>query len=387
MKPTGLPPKQGLYDPDFEHDACGAGFVVHVKGQKSHEIVSQALTILCNLAHRGACGADANSGDGAGILLQVPHTFFAGQAEALGFALPDAGQYGVGTAFLPQDDDERQICQNELQKITAEEGQRFLGWRDVPTDTRTLGATAIAAMPVVRQFFVGRGDAVTDPLHFERKLFVIRKRTAHALRAMGIGGSEKFYVPSLSARTLVYKGMLTPEQVGEFYPDLHDPSLESALALVHSRFSTNTFPSWERAHPYRMIAHNGEINTIRGNVNWMRARQHQFASALFGEDLPRILPIINAEGSDSAMFDNCLEFLALSGRSLPHAMIMMIPEPWTGHESMSADKKAFYQYHSCLMEPWDGPASVAFTDGTQIGAVLDRNGLRLSRATMSPKTI
>ena len=299
--------------------------------------------------------------------------------QALGFALPDAGAYAAGTAFLPQNDGERQICQNELQKITAEEGQRFLGWRDVPTDTRTLGVTAIAAMPVIRQFFVGRGENVTDPAAFERKLLVIRKRTAHSLRAMNIGGSEKFYVPSLSARTLVYKGMLTPEQVDEFYPDLHDPAMESALALVHSRFSINTFPSWERSHPYRMIAHNGEINTIRGNVNWMRARQKQFASVLFGDDLPKMLPIINAEGSDSAMFDNCLEFLTLSGRSLPHAVMMMIPEPWAGHESMSAEKKAFYQYHSCLMEPWDGPASIAFTDGTLIGAVLDRNGLRPSR--------
>ena len=379
MKPTGLPPKQGLYDPDFEHDACGAGFVVHIKGRKSHEIVRQALTILRNLAHRGACGADANSGDGAGILLQVPHRFFVSESTKLGFALPDAGLYGVGTAFLPQNDKERFICEEQLQAVIAEEGQRFLGWREVPTDSKTLGETAIAARPVIRQFFVGRGETITDALHFERKLFIIRKRTAHALRAAGIGGSEKFYVPSLSARTLVYKGMLTPEQVDEFYLDLHDPAMESALALVHSRFSTNTFPSWERSHPYRMIAHNGEINTIRGNVNWMRARQKQFASALFGDDLPKILPIINAEGSDSAMFDNCLEFLALSGRSLPHAMMMMIPEPWTGHESMSAEKKAFYQYHSCLMEPWDGPASIAFTDGTQIGAVLDRNGLRPSR--------
>ena len=379
MKPIGLPPKQGLYDPDFEHDACGAGFVVNIKGKKSHEIVSQALTILRNLAHRGACGADANSGDGAGILLQVPHTFLLKKCAEIGIALPDAGLYAVGTAFLPQADADRAVCEERLLTVIAEEGQQFLGWRDVPTDPKTLGETAIAAQPTIRQFFVGRGANITDAEHFERKLFVIRKRTAHTLKEMGLGGSERFYVPSLSARTLVYKGMLTPEQVDEFYPDLLDPVMESALALVHSRFSTNTFPSWERSHPYRMIAHNGEINTLRGNVNWMRARQKQFASALFGDDLPNILPIINAEGSDSAMFDNCLEFLTLSGRSLPHAMMMMIPEPWIGHESMSADRKAFYQYHSCLMEPWDGPASIAFTDGTQIGAVLDRNGLRPSR--------
>ena len=379
MKPTGLPPKQGLYDPDFEHDSCGAGFVVNIKGEKSHEIVSQALTILRNLAHRGACGSEANSGDGAGILIQVPHTFLAREAARTGITLPQPGQYGVGTAFLPADDAARAACKEILQSVTAEEGQAFLGWRDVPTDNRTLGETAIAAQPVIRQFFVGRGVNISDDQHFERKLCVIRKRAAHAGRKAGHGGSESFYIPSLSARTLVYKGMLMPEQVEEFYPDLADPDMASALALVHSRFSTNTFPSWERAHPYRMIAHNGEINTLRGNVNWMRARQAQFASALFGEDLPKMLPIINDEGSDSAMFDNCLEFLTLSGRSLPHAMMMMVPEPWTGHESMSAEKKAFYQYHSCLMEPWDGPASIGFTDGIQIGAVLDRNGLRPSR--------
>ena len=379
MRSTGLPPKQGLYDPDFEHDACGAGFVVNIKGNPSHEIVSQALTILRNLAHRGASGSEENSGDGAGILLQVPHTFLAREMSAAGAPLPAPGEYAVGTAFLPQDDAERTLCEGKLQSIVAEEGQTFLGWRDVPTDPSTLGDTAIAASPVIRQFFVGKGTGVTETAHFERKLCVIRKRTAHEVRQAGVGGSEKFYIPSLSSRTLVYKGMLTPEQVGEFYPDLSDPEMQSALALVHSRFSTNTFPSWERAHPYRMIAHNGEINTLRGNVNWMRARQAQFASDLFGDDLPKMLPIINDEGSDSAMFDNCLEFLTLSGRSMPHAVMMMIPEPWAGHESMSAERKAFYQYHSCLMEPWDGPASIAFTDGVQIGAVLDRNGLRPSR--------
>ena len=379
MKPTGLPPKQGLYDPDFEHDSCGAGFVVNIKGKKSHEIISQALTILRNLAHRGACGSEANSGDGAGILLQVPHTFLAREMARVGVTLPPAGQYGVGTAFLPPVAAMREACEEMLESVAAQEGQSFLGWRDVPTDHATLGETAIAAQPVIRQFFIGRGAGITDALHFERKLCVIRKRTAHTVRKEGYGGSDKFYIPSLSARTLVYKGMLMPEQVEEFYPDLGDREMESALALVHSRFSTNTFPSWERAHPYRMIAHNGEINTLRGNVNWMRARQAQFASALFGADLPKMLPIINDEGSDSAMFDNCLEFLTLSGRSLPHAMMMMIPEPWSNHESMSAEKKAFYQYHSCLMEPWDGPASIGFTDGVQIGAVLDRNGLRPSR--------
>ena len=379
MKPTGLPPKQGLYDPDFEHDSCGAGFVVNIKGKKSHEIISQALTILRNLAHRGACGSEANSGDGAGILLQVPHTFLAREMARVGVTLPVAGQYAVGTAFLPTHPGARSACEEILEAMTAEEGQEFLGWRDVPTDHSTLGETAIAAQPVIRQFFVGRGAGITDVLHFERKLCVIRKRSAHTVRREGLGGSDKFYIPSLSARTLIYKGMLMPEQVKEFYLDLADPDMESALALVHSRFSTNTFPSWERAHPYRMIAHNGEINTIRGNVNWLRARQAQFASALFGEDLPKMLPVINDESSDSGRFDNCLEFLTLAGRSLPHAVMMMIPEPWANHESMSPEKKAFYQYHSCLMEPWDGPASIGFTDGVQIGAVLDRNGLRPSR--------
>ena len=379
MNTGGLPPKQGLYDPDFEHDSCGAGFVVNVKGHKSHEIVQQALTILRNLAHRGASGSEENSGDGAGILIQVPHGFLAREMASAGVTLPPAGDYAVGTAFLPRDEAERRACEQTLQSVVAEEGQTFLGWRDVPTDAATLGETAIAAQPVIRQFFVGRGANAGDTLAFERRLLLIRKRSAHAVRKAGIGGSDKFYVPSLSSRTLVYKGMLTPEQVGEFYPDLSDPALESALALVHSRFSTNTFPSWERAHPYRMIAHNGEINTLQGNVNWMRARQSLFATKAFGDDLEKMLPIINDEGSDSAMFDNCLEFLVLSGRSMPHAVMMMIPEPWSNHESMSAEKKAFYQYHSCLMEPWDGPASIAFTDGVRIGAVLDRNGLRPSR--------
>ena len=379
MNTGGLPPKQGLYDPAFEHDACGAGFVVNVKGAKSHEIVRQALTILRNLAHRGASGSEENSGDGAGILIQVPHAFLAKEMAAAGMTLPAAGDYAVGTAFLPQDAAHRGVCERALVSTSAEEGQEFLGWRDVPTDPATLGDSAIAAQPVIRQFFIGRGENAADTQTFERKLLMIRKRTAHSVRKAGIGGSEKFYVPSLSSRTLVYKGMLTPEQVEEFYPDLSDPAMESALALVHSRFSTNTFPSWERAHPYRMIAHNGEINTLQGNVNWMRARQSQFASEAFGVDLPKMLPIINDEGSDSAMFDNCLEFLVLSGRSMPHAVMMMIPEPWSNHESMSAEKKAFYQYHSCLMEPWDGPASIAFTDGVRIGAVLDRNGLRPSR--------
>jgi glutamate synthase (ferredoxin) len=377
---TGLPPKQGLYDPNNEHDACGVGFVVNIKGNKSHEIVQQALTILTNLDHRGACGCEANTGDGAGILMQVPHKFLAAKAEEEGFTLPPAGEYGVGMIFVPKNPAHAVIVEKKLLAIVAQEGQKVLGWRTVPTDATTLGPTAKRSEPNVRQIFIGKGIiTATDPLAFERKLFVIRKRAEHEIRFGGVTGGEQFYVTSLSSRTIIYKGLLTTAQVAEYYPELGDPTVESAMALAHSRFSTNTFPSWERAHPYRYIAHNGEINTLRGNVNWMRARQALCESPLFDEDLKKILPIINPDGSDSAMFDNCFEFLVLAGRSLPHAMMMMIPEPWSNHESMSDEKKAFYEFHSCLMEPWDGPASIAFTDGTTIGAVLDRNGLRPSR--------
>jgi len=377
---TGLPPKQGLYDPSHEHDACGVGFVVNIKGAKSHEIVQQALTILTNLDHRGACGCEANTGDGAGILMQIPHEFLAAKAEDEGFILPEPGEYGVGMIFVPKNPAKAVDIEKKFQKIVAQEGQKVLGWRTVPTDNSTLGPTAVRSEPNVRQVFIGKGTiTATDSLAFERKLFVIRKRAEHEIRYGGVIGGEKFYFASLSSRTIIYKGLLTTAQVAEYYPELADTRIVSALALAHSRFSTNTFPSWERSHPYRYIAHNGEINTLRGNVNWMRARQALCESPLFDEDLKKILPIINADGSDSAMFDNCFEFLVLAGRSLPHAMMMMIPEPWSNHESMSDEKKAFYEYHSCLMEPWDGPASIAFTDGTTIGAVLDRNGLRPSR--------
>jgi glutamate synthase (ferredoxin) len=375
----GLPEAQGLYDPQFEHDACGVGFVVHIKGQKSHDIVRQALTILLNLRHRGACGCEPNTGDGAGILLQMPHTFLQQGCDDAGIALPAPGQYGAGNVFLPVDAAERRKCQRLFEEIIREEGQSFLGWRTVPVNNTTLGETAKAGEPVVQQAFIGRSPDLTDDLAFERKLYVIRKRAENAIRYIGGKGKRDFYVSSLSFKTLVYKGMFTSEQLAEYYPDLLDPAMETALALVHSRFSTNTFPSWERAHPYRYLAHNGEINTLRGNINWMHARQGMFASALLGEDLAKLLPVICTDGSDSAMFDNCLEMLVLAGRSLPHAIMMMIPEPWSNHPSMSDEKKAFYEYHSCLMEPWDGPASIAFTDGIRIGAVLDRNGLRPSR--------
>ncbi|WP_026079462.1 glutamate synthase large subunit [Spirulina subsalsa] len=376
MNSNKLPSKQGLYEPQFEHDACGVGFIVHKLGKKSHEIIEQALTILFNLDHRGACGCEPNTGDGAGILMQVPHKFLKKVAAAENINLPEPGQYGVGMIYSSRDPQQRQQSRQRFEQIVAEEGQQVLGWRDVPTNNSPLGATAQASEPFMEQVFIQRGANLTDDLAFDRKLYIIRKRS-HEIRATGL--DPCWYPASLSCRTMVYKGMLMPVQVGEYYPELHDPDMESALALVHSRFSTNTFPSWERSHPYRYIAHNGEINTLRGNINWMHARQSLFKSDLFGDDLEKIQPVINLEGSDSTIFDNALELLVLGGRSLPHAVMMMIPEPWTNHESMSAEKKAFYKYHSCLMEPWDGPASIAFTDGTMIGAVLDRNGLRPSR--------
>jgi glutamate synthase domain-containing protein 1 len=373
------PPKQGLYDPRFEHESCGVGFVVNIKGKKSHPIVQQALQVLRNLQHRGACGSEANTGDGAGILMQVPHVFLERACREMKIALPGPGEYGVGMVFLPPHPAERYKCEVLFEDIVATEGLRLLGWRTVPTEHSSLGQTAIASEPIVRQVFIARPDGLADDLAFERKLYVIRKLAKRGIRTAGLRGGEKFYVCSLSAKTMIYKGMLMPDQVEHYYPDLTDPSLESALCLVHSRFSTNTFPTWERAHPYRYVAHNGEINTLRGNINWMHARQSLFASDLFGDDLKKLLPVINEDGSDSAMFDNALEFLALSGRSLPHAVMMMIPEPWERHQSMDAEKRAFYEYHSCLQEPWDGPASIAFTDGVRIGATLDRNGLRPSR--------
>jgi len=376
----GPPPKQGLYDPQFEKDACGVGFVVNMKGRKSHSLVEQALQILVNLDHRGACGCEANTGDGAGILMQMPHEFFKVATAKSGFKLPNQGQYGVGMLFMPKDPAERETVKSALAKIIAEEGQTLLGWRDIPTDNSSLGETARAAEPFMMQVFVARNGSLKDDLAFERKLYVIRKVAEQRIRYGGkIPGGKWFYVSSFSCRTVVYKGMLMPEQVGKYYADLGDSDMTTGLALVHSRFSTNTFPSWDRSHPYRYIAHNGEINTLRGNINWMYAGQSNFQSDLFGDDIKKLLPVINTDGSDSAMFDNCVELLLLTGRDLPHVMMMMIPEPWENHESMSPEKHAFYEYHSCLMEPWDGPASIAFTDGIRIGACLDRNGLRPSR--------
>ena len=379
MTQIGFPPKQGLYNPQFEHDACGIGFVVNIKGKKSHTIVKQALTILKNLDHRGARGYEEATGDGAGILFQLPHSFFQHTCAALGIRLPEAGQYGVGIIFLPPDTEQRRFIEQRLEAVVREEGQEVLGWRDVPVDNSDLGESAKASEPVIRQIFIGRKVTSSDDLAFERKLYVIRRRAAREIRYNDVAGGRYFYAPSMSSRTIIYKGMLTPAQVGTFYRDLSDPLMESAIAVVHSRFSTNTFPSWERSHPYRYLIHNGEINTLRGNENWMHARQAMLASPLFGDDLRKLFPIMQEDGSDSSKFDNCLEFLVLTGRSLPHAVMMMIPEPWEGHENMNEEKRAFYEYHSSLMEPWDGPASIGFTDGVRVGAILDRNGLRPSR--------
>ncbi len=375
----GLPPKQGLYDPWFEHDACGVGFVADVLGRKSHDILRQALQVLRNLDHRGASGSEPNTGDGAGVLLQMPHAFLAEVCKKLRIPLPGPAEYGSGLVFLPRHPTHRRRLEERFEQIVQSEGQAFLGWRTVPSNSASLGDTARSCEPFIRQVFIGRNKNLADDLAFERKLYVIRKRAYSEIRAAGLDGGEYWYLPSLSFKTFVYKGMLLTEQLPEYFPDLRDPAMETGLALVHSRFSTNTFPSWERAHPYRYMAHNGEINTLRGNINWMHARGALFESDLFGDDIRKVHPVIDPNGSDSAMFDNTLELLVLAGRPLPHAMMMLIPEPWSNHETMDDDRKAFYQYHSCLMEPWDGPASIAFSDGRMIGAVLDRNGLRPSR--------
>ena len=364
---SALPAAHGLYDPRQEHDSCGVSFVADIKGRRTNKLVATALSALCNLEHRGATGAEANTGDGAGILLQIPDRFL---REVTGFPLPPAGHYAVGMAFLPLDEEERLKACAAIEVIAAYEGLSVLGWRDVPTDPSTIGASAVAVMPAFRQLFVS-DPAGSSGIELDRKVYPLRKRAEREV--------ENMYFPSLSARTLVYKGMFTTHQLQAFFPELGDPRIESALALVHSRFSTNTFPSWPLAHPYRLVAHNGEINTVQGNRNWMRARESMLATEAIPGDIGRLFPICNPAGSDTASFDEVLELLHLGGRSLPHAIMMMIPEPWENHPMMDPARRAFYQYHASLMEPWDGPASIAFTDGTLIGAVLDRNGLRPSR--------
>src|SRR5687767_4658986 len=370
---------QGLYHPANEHDACGVGFVAHIKGKKSHSIVEQGLTVLRNLTHRGAVGWDPKLSDGAGLLIQIPDRYFREEMARQGVKLPPRGQYGVGMVFLPRDPASRIACEYEIERAIKDEGQHILGWRDVAVDNSDLPEPAKKLEPVIRQVFIGRGRGVTVTDALERKLYIIRKSSGHAIQALKLQHAKAFYVPSMSARTLCYKGMLLAYQVGEYYLELKDARVESALALVHQRFSTNTFPSWDLAHPFRMICHNGEINTLRGNVNWIRARQGAIASPILGGDLAKIWPLIYDGQSDSASFDNALELLVMGGYSVAHAMMMMIPEAWENHTLMDPARRAFYEYHAAMMEPWDGPASIAFTDGRLIGATLDRNGLRPSR--------
>ena len=376
---TPRPRAQGLFEPDREFDACGVGFIADMKGRKSHKIVSSALHILENLEHRGAVGADPLAGDGAGVLVQIPHAFLAQECQLVGFSLPQPGNYAAGHVFMPRDARVRENCERIWSRIVSEEGLRLIGWRKVPVDNSSLSELVIGTEPVHQQVFIGRGDFEGDQDALERKLFVIRKRVSNAVRAEYKNRNHGHYTVSLSTRTLVYKGMFLSFQVKAYYKDLSDPRFTSALALVHQRFSTNTFPSWPLAHPYRMVAHNGEINTLRGNVNWMAARQSSVSTPLFGDDISKLWPISYEGQSDTACFDNALEFLTMGGYSLSHAAMMLIPEAWASNPQMDQERRAFYEYHAALMEPWDGPAAVAFTDGRQIGATLDRNGLRPAR--------
>ncbi|MGZ8361063.1 MAG: glutamate synthase subunit alpha, partial [Allosphingosinicella sp.] len=379
---TRLPPKQGLYDPRNERDACGMGFVADVKGRPSNQIIAQGLQILVNLDHRGGVGADPQMGDGAGCLIQIPDALFRDWAESGRLSLPPKGEYAVAMCFLPRDEPSCAAAMDRFERFIRIEGQVLVGWREVPVDLSAIGASVLPTMPVIRQAVIARGPNVKDQDAFERKLLAIRKQTQNPLedlaRKQDLPGLVDFYVASLSTRTLVYKGMLLAHQVGEFYTDLRNPLTVSALAMVHQRFSTNTFPSWRLAHPYRFIAHNGEINTLRGNVNWMNARRRTLESPLIGADLDKMWPIIPHGQSDTACLDNALELLVAGGYSLPHAVMLLIPEAWSDTR-MEPKRRAFYEYHAALMEPWDGPAAIAFTDGRQIGATLDRNGLRPAR--------
>lgn len=378
---TNLRPlAQGLYDPTNEHDACGVGFVAHIKGKKSHEIVAQGLKILENLDHRGAVGADPLMGDGAGILIQIPDILYREEMAKQGVTLPPLGEYGVGMIFLPKEHASRLACEQELERTVRLEGQVVLGWRDVPVDVKLpMSPTVQMTEPFIRQIFIGRGRDIMTTDALERKLYVIRKTASHAIQDLHLKHGKEYFVASMSARTIVYKGLLLANQVGAYYQDLQDKRTVSALALVHQRFSTNTFPAWELAHPYRMIAHNGEINTVKGNVNWVNAREGAISSPVLGDDLQKLWPLIYPGQSDTACFDNCLELLVMSGYPLAQAMMMMIPEAWEQHALMDDNRRAFYEYHASMMEPWDGPAAMAFTDGRQIGATLDRNGLRPAR--------
>ena len=377
----GLPPAQGLYDPAYEHDSCGVGFICHIKGKASNKIVSDALLMLENMEHRGGCGCEPDSGDGAGILTKIPHDFFVRKCKELGFTLPKPGDYAVGMIFLPRDMVARHECEQNLEKIVKDFGMKVLGWRDVPVASKHVGPTPRKLEPKIRQVFIGMGENFFNRSSFDSRLYLVRQRAENSIEFGDFSevAKSQFYIPIMSANRIVYKGMLTAGQVRLYYPDLAEKDFVSSLAIVHSRFSTNTFPTWDRAHPYRYIAHNGEINTLRGNRNWMRARYGSLQSEVFGDELQKMFPIVTESGSDSATFDNCLQFLTLNGRSLPHSVLMMIPEAWQANTLMDKDLRAFYEYHACLMEPWDGPASVTFTNGAVVGAVLDRNGLRPSR--------
>ena len=375
----GLPPVQGLYDPALDKDSCGVGFIADIKGRSSHKLIEDALAILCNLEHRGAVGADPRAGDGAGILVQIPHKFFAKEAGRLGFGLPKPGEYAIGALFMPRDPDWRQVIREIYSQMIKRERMTLLGWREVPSDNSTLGESVKPTEPVHLQVFIGRGNKIKTEEEFERRLYILRKSMSNAIYTRKERRLSGYYPVSISCRTIVYKGMFLADQLGTYYPDLRDRDFESALALVHQRFSTNTFPAWSLAHPYRMIAHNGEINTLRGNVNWMAARQASVSSPLFGKDINKLWPISYEGQSDTACFDNALEFLVQGGYSLAHAMMMMIPEAWAGNPLMDEERRAFYEYNAALMEPWDGPAAIAFTNGRQIGATLDRNGLRPAR--------
>ncbi|MFH1753654.1 MAG: glutamate synthase central domain-containing protein, partial [Candidatus Omnitrophota bacterium] len=379
MRETGFPEKQGLYDPQFEHDSCGVGFVCNVKGSRSNKIIKQGLEVLDRLSHRGAVGADPDTGDGAGILIQMPHKFFSKVCSNSGIDLPKNGEYGTGLVFLPQDKKEREFCEEVFKKVIDNEGQRLLGWRDVPVDGSSIGKSARDTQPVIKQVFIKKSIKIKDQLAFERKLYVIRKVIESDISASGLKEKSYFYITNLSSRTFSYKGLLMPHQLEDFFVDLKDKSVKSAICLVHSRYSTNTFPTWDLAQPFRFLAHNGEINTLRGNINWMRAREGLLKSEIFGKDIEKIKPVVVPGGSDSATIDNVLELLVLSGRSVPLSMMMLIPPAWEGDRSMDRKLKDFYKYQASSMEPWDGPAAIAFTDGTRIAAILDRNGLRPAR--------
>ena len=376
----------GLYDPSFEHEACGVGLVANIKGRKSHSVIKQGLEVLINLGHRGAAGADPETGDGAGIIIQMPHAFIASEFGALGVSVPAHGNYGVGMTFLPSEAGERAACEAVIERMVEEEGQRFLGWRDVPVSPDKIGVLSARVMPTIRQFLVGRSDSVESDFEFELRLFAIRKQVEKAILGDDLSAGGDFYICSLSARTLVYKGLIMAHQLEDFYHDLADERMVTSFALVHSRFSTNTLGSWKLAHPYRFIIHNGEINTLQGNINWMTAREKNFQSEVLGDDVKKLVPIVTPYQSDTATLDNALEALMASGRSLEHAMMMLIPEAWGDHIPMDEKKRDFYEYHSSMMEPWDGPALVIATDGTKVCAILDRNGLRPCRYLVTRTT-